>query len=159
MPALSNSYRIENFSPTPTNGLNKFWIVDNVIVVVDSQSTVFKESGILSYANKLEIQKIGSFSDLERNWDSYNAEELNSNTISKAIDIVKEIDILDEDVYFTSPGPNGEIMIQLKKESKEVELIIYEDRTKYITFVNNEFVKQGSFSLNILSEIIEWLNL
>lgn len=160
MTASSKSFRIPNYSSTPLNGLNQFWVIGNVVFSVDNQSTIFKESGSLSFINKQEIQRIRSFFQLEKNWDSYDSEKIDHEVISKAIDMVKDINALDEDVYFTAPGPNGEIMIQLKKENKEVEIIIYDSKIKYVSFVDNEFEKQGSFGdSDILPEIIRWLNI
>ena len=160
MTALSNSYRIQNYHAAPFTGLNNQYSTGgNMVISVNYQSTLIKEYGNLSYTNRLEIQKVKSFSELGKNWDSYDAEEISSEVINKAIDLIKEIDTFEEEVYFSSPGPNGEVMVQIKKEEKEVELIVYQNKLKYVTFNKNNFEKQGEFSSKILAEIVEWLNI
>ena len=159
MTALSSSFRINNNSTFPTTGLNKhFQYSYSEVNAVDNHSTIIKESGNISHTNKFEIQKLKSFSELEKNWDSYDAEKINERAILSAIKLVIEIDSLGEEVYFSSPGPNGEVMIQLKKNMKEVEFIIYQDKQMYVTFNNNDFEKQGEFSIELLADIILWLN-
>jgi len=160
MTVLSKSFRIPDFGLIPDARLNdQFFVSSNVFIVIDNLSTIFKTKGSLSLSNKQEIQKIRLFAELEENWDSYEAQRIATSVISRATRLVECIDSLDEDVYFTSPGPNGEIMVQLKKGLKEVEIILYEESSaKYVTFQDNKFKKQGVFSLRILPEIIEWIN-
>ncbi|MFT5780257.1 MAG: hypothetical protein ACI837_003218 [Crocinitomicaceae bacterium] len=160
MTALSNTYRIRSFDSSPTTGLNnQYSVMDNWLVVVDNQSLLFKAYDFISPVNRLEIQKVRSFAELEQNWDSYDAQKISPDAIAKSVDLIKEIDKLDEEIYFSSPGPNGEVMIQLKKAEKEVEIIQYANKSKYVTFSKEEFEKQGDFTLEILPEIIEWLNI
>ncbi len=160
MKALSNSFRIRNYGSEPSTGLNNQYRIKGAqTLVVDDQSTLLREYGYLSYVNRLEIQKLKSYSQLEDNWDSYGAQKITEDIINQAIDLVGAIDKLDEEVYFSSPGPNGEILIQIKKGEKEAELLLYRESSKYVTFDNAEFAKQGEFKTHILPEIIEWLNL
>ena len=157
---LSNTFRIQSHDVLPTTGLNKqFMIVGNLIIAVNSQSLLFKDYESISHANRLEIQKVKSFSALESGWDSYDSQIISDDVIAKSVDLINELDKLDEEVYFSSPGPNGEVMIQLKKEEKEVEIIQYAHKSKYVTFDKGVFGKQGDFSVNILPELIEWINL
>lgn len=158
MPALNNTYRIQNNGFLISSILNdNFTIVSNKLIF-RFPSTLFKESGEWSFTNKMEARKIISFAKLEKNWDGYNAEEISQIVIENALAIVSVINEHDEDVYFTSPGPNGEIMIQLKNEEREVEFIIYPAKSKFVKFTSNTFVSQGSFSISMLPEIINWLN-
>ena len=159
MTALNKTYKVSNYSQVPFSFLNGNFIAHPGPMIIDHQSILFKEKGQLSLTNKLEIQKVKSFTELEENWDSYGAQKVSEEVTENSILLIEAIDFLDEDVYFTSPGPNGEIMIQLKNEDKEVELIVYESKTKFVTFENNEFKKQGDFEANILPKIIEWLHL
>lgn len=160
MTALSNTYRIPSYDISPSNGLNnQFQILENLPITVDNQSLLIKSYDFISPVNRLEIQKVRAFAELEEGWDSYDAQTISDNVITQSVDLIKEIDKLDEDVYFSSPGPNGEIMIQLKKGEKEVEIIQYPDKSKYVTFSNGEFEKQGDLGIHILPEIIEWINI
>lgn len=161
MTALNNTYRIQNYDSIPKNKLNdQFGLDDDFVIFVDRfQSTLIKDAEDISFSNRLEIQKVKEFAQLERNWDSYDAKEISLSVINKSINLIEEINRFEEDIYFSSPGPNGEVMIQQKKNAKEVEFIIYTSKSKYVTFNNNEFEKQGEFSLYILPELIEWINI
>lgn len=160
MTVLNSTFRIKRFITSPSAGLNNLFGVEaNLVIAINNQSTRVKEYESISYPHRVEIQKIRSFSELEKNWDSYDAQEISSDVISQAVDLIKEIDKLDEEVYFSSPGPNGEVMVELKRKDKEVEIIIYKEKMKYVTFENGDFEKQGEFKIQILPEIIAWLNL
>lgn len=160
MTALSKTYKIPDNNSVPASYLSdSFVFKDSSVNNMYDQSTLFKIKGEISTINRFEIQNLRSFKNLEENWDSYEAEKISELVINNAISIVEKIDKFDEDVYFSSPGPNGEIMIQLKNYQKEVEIIVYSDRQKYVTFYESNFEKQGDFNINILSEIVEWLNM
>lgn len=160
MTVLSSPYRIKSSLISSSAGLNnQFMVEESHVNAVGNQSTRVKDYAFISYSNRLEIQKVRSFSDLEKDWDSYGAEVISDQVIVKAVGLIHEIDKLDEEVYFTSPGPNGEVMIQLKKNDREVEFILYPNKMKYVTFQDGEFKNQGDFQTEIISELIEWLNL
>ena len=159
MTVLSSNYSIHDFSQLPHSNLNHYYTFGDIPNMVDNQSTLLREGDRLSLTNKLEIQKIRTFKDLDENWDSYEAQRICQQVIDRSIEIIIKIDLFNENIYFTSPGPNGEIMIQLKTGSKEVEIIVYPGKIKLVTFENNEFSKQSDFSADNLLGVIEWLNL
>jgi len=111
----------------------------------------------LSSENRIEIAHVRSFAFLKKNWDSYGAASIDMVAVEKAVDFIKLVDKFDVNVYLTSPGPNGEVMVQLKDGSRETEFIFYSDKDKYVLFDNNEFVKQGPYTHAILPEMIQWL--
>jgi len=111
----------------------------------------------LSSENRIEINHVRSFASLKENWDSYGATTIDLVVVEKAVDFIKLVDKFDVNVYLTSPGPNGEVMVQLKEGSRETEFIFYSDKDKYVLFDNNEFVNQGPYAHTILPEMIDWL--
>jgi len=110
----------------------------------------------ISRANREEIANIKSFIQLRDNWDGYGAVSLSRDAMEQAIAFIHCLDKFDIDVYLSSPGPNGEVMVQLKIGRKEIEFIFYSDKSKYVLFSNNEFQSQGIYTAGLLSEIIEW---
>ena len=112
----------------------------------------------LSLANRMEIVNIKSFAQLTANWDGYDAATVNPVAIEKAVSFIHEINNFDIDVYLSSPGPNGEIMVQLKCNRHELECIFYEDKSKYVLFNNNSFENQGEYDPTILPDLLAWLN-
>ncbi|MCU0355881.1 MAG: hypothetical protein MUD08_19465 [Cytophagales bacterium] len=121
--------------------------------------TLIHKQAELSRANTLEIEKVKGFLSLTDNWDSYGAAIVSTTAVEKAVDFIRNLSKRRENVYFSSPGPNGEVMVQLKKNNKEIEVIFYENKSRYVTFFNNNFSKQGDYSDQILSDLVEWLNI
>lgn len=161
MTALSNVYTIRDYNSSLSSGAlltNDKFVIVRLVAVVDNQSTLVKRD-VLSGANRLELQKIKDFVNLEEDWDSYDAIRISPVAIEKAQNLIKSSSRFNEDVYFSSPGPNGEVMVQLRKGTKEIEFIFYEASDKFVTFHNNEFSKQGKYSEAILPDLIEWLNM
>lgn len=122
-----------------------------------TNAITIKSVDTISFINKTELQNVRSFRNLKENWDSYDAVLVNELSIEKAINFIKEVDGFDRDVYLTSPGPNGEVMVQLKNDHKEIEFIFYPEKDKYVLFDNNKFISQSYFEKDLLFELIEWL--
>lgn len=111
----------------------------------------------ITEVNKLIIGQIRNFGNLVENWDEDGALKIPSESINRAIHWVKLINIFDQNVYFCSPGPNKEILLLLKSENREVELIIYPDREKIVKFDSEEFVEQDNLLPENFISVIDWL--
>ncbi len=122
-----------------------------------ANAITIKSAEPISFVNKTELHNIRSFRNLKENWDSYDAVPVDELSIEKAISFIKEVDGFDRDVYLTSPGPNGEVMVQLKNDHKEIEFIFYPEKDKYVLFDNNKFISQSNFKKELLVELMEWL--
>lgn len=112
----------------------------------------------LSNSNLLEIANIKSFAQLTANWDGYDAATVNPVAIEKAVSFIHEINNFDIDVYLSSPGPNGEVMVQLKHNSREIECVFYEEKSKYVLFSSKGFESQGDYSPAVLHDLVAWLS-
>ena len=76
MTALSTTFRIQSYVALPATELNnQFMIEGDLVISVNNQSLLLKEFESISHTNRLEIQKVRSFSELESGWDSYDAQE------------------------------------------------------------------------------------
>lgn len=124
--------------------------------LVHTLTTRPKES--ISLENQSEINNVKGFRNLKENWDSYGAIPVDEVSIEKTIEFIKAVDLFDVDVYLTSPGPNGEVMAQLKNRQKEIEFIFYPEKEKFVKFCENDFIEQGNYKDLDLSEFINWLD-
>lgn len=99
----------------------------------------------LSVDAKKTISKLQSFKELVTHWDSYGTIKPSEKTISEAISFVKQLDDLNIFVYFTAPGPSGEIVIELKNNQKEVEIFFNPENSNEVYFYkNNECLHEGT---------------
>ncbi|MBX7216654.1 MAG: hypothetical protein K1X90_06740 [Candidatus Kapabacteria bacterium] len=100
-------------------------------------ATIHKET-ISGNAWKV-MESLHSFRQLEENWDSYGAAKPSEKAISKAINLVKQLDKAGKAVYFVAPGPNGEIVVELRLGEYSVEIYFDEEgRGEYKRFKNGE---------------------
>lgn len=120
--------------------------------------TTLRHDGVKSKVNLAEIARIYEFQRLPQDWDSYGAAPIQPQAAADAIDCIKQLDVYGMDVYQASPGPNGEIMLQMKEGIREIEFLFYGQNSKYVTFLGNEYSSQGEFLLGILPELLTWLN-
>lgn len=97
----------------------------------------------LSERAKSQIAKLYSFQFLERNWDGYNALPPSNSAIAEASRIARQLDELGKEIYFTAPGPDGEILIEVRTTGKEIEFYFNADGT------NEVYIYEG---VNLLSE-------
>ena len=121
-------------------------------------SICLMEQNKISYKNGKEINKIQSFSSLDKNWDSYDATKISEEVINNSVHLIEKLDQFDQDIYFTAPGPNGEISVELKRGNKNAEILIYpKKKYKYVFFEGSNFKDQGTLHFNKIPEIIQWL--
>lgn len=123
----------------------------------DLSNTTVRHITDISSSNLLEISKIKNYLKLEPNWDSYGAIAIPEQSVEKALAFMAAIDKYNIDVYITSPGPNGEILVHLKSKKKEIEFLFYAQKAKYVLFDSNEYESQGNYTHEILNELINWL--
>ena len=119
-------------------------------------STVYFEERELLEETIDAIGKLKSFSKLQENWDSYGALPPQQDTIEHAVSFVKALDRGGEPVYFTAPGPNGEILVELKKGNRTVEVTFEEDNhIKGALFIENGCIEEDANFDD--GKILQWL--
>ncbi len=155
------SFKITGFNSDffETNSiLDDFVITDNVFPNIERGSIIFNIKGELSTDNVAIIGQIKAMRLLKDDWDETGALSIPSEVIERSIDIVKLINNrFDLNVYLASPGPNKEVLLILKAENREIELIIYPDREKYVKFENMNFIEQGNIDNQKFHSLLEWL--
>lgn len=131
--------------------------VKNYALQFNSSSSCIGQRS-LSRRNNFEITRIKTFTELESGWDSYNSDKITKQVINRTIKYIEEINDYNQDIYFSSPGPNGEISIELKHGEKNAEILIYPDnKTKYVFFEGNNFKMQGDAPIKKIGQIIQSL--
>ena len=106
-------------------------------------------SPFLSEPAKQLVNKIKGFRILEKNWDSYGAVPPTPPVIEEAIRFVKKADTNLLPFYFTSPGPNGELLIEFRKGNREAAAYFNPDGpTELILTENNQITLEGSLEEN-----------
>ena len=109
--------------------------------------------------NQQKLAEIAAYQHLTDNWDEDGAVAPDHQTIVIAIDIALLLTAQGQPIYHTSPGPVGEIMINLRDGSKSVELLIYpNDRRKIVCISPDETPWQGVLTPETLRQTLQWLN-
>jgi len=123
-----------------------------------SSITIAREysTGLNSRINKL----LDEFNDLQDNWDEDDAISPSKKAINRAKYITSLLENHGQAIYHTTPGPNGEIMLDIRNNvnSKSVEIIFYHNREFALQFSPEEKPTQFDFNVNILPELLNWLN-
>ena len=117
-----------------------------------------KSNSLNISANAQPLRKLKSFLNLEENWDSYGAVPIIENCVYDALDFVRRLDEKYQEVYFVAPGPNGEVLVELKAEKRSIEVIFDEGNVAYAKYENGDVVDEGTYGPGDLdSQLVSWL--
>jgi hypothetical protein len=100
---------------------------------------------------------IGDFSELKVNWDGEGSNAPSNTSLEKAIELISILDDKEISIFHASPGPNGEIMIDIRNEMKSIEIIFYSDRSISVIFPEDGAPIQQAFDFSDLSNLLDWL--
>jgi hypothetical protein len=96
---------------------------------------------------------------LPNNWDEDDSLAPSKDGIVIAKAIIHLMNSIGQQIYHITPGPNGEVMLDFRTNTKSFEIIIYSDKMKYVKFPEKGDPEQGEFSPELLyTELIAWLN-
>ena len=136
---LSN-YTVSQYTVRPPSSI--------VIVQWETLSEVARET----------LGKIKTFYNLRENWDSYGAEPPSKAALQNAFSFVKSVDKQRLPIFFTAPGPNGEVLVELKQGDKSIEVTFEADGTSsYAKFEGVECVDENNLSDQNLYSLTTWL--
>ena len=110
--------------------------------------------------NKRIFELIDKFATLENNWDGDNALAPSKNTINRIIEIANTIDAKGVNIYHTSAGANGEILLDIRNiQDKErgIKIIIYDEREVVVKFQMKRYMKQEDFNFENIDELLQWV--
>lgn len=134
----------------------EFNILENLNPI---SSTTYGDIIILSPNNAIHIYSIYSYSNLQENWDSYTAKKPNDAAIVKAINfIITELNVREQEVFFTAPTADGDILVELKHNNANLEFIFSGDvEDKIIASCNEDFHAEEALNETTLHSYLKWL--
>jgi hypothetical protein len=117
-----------------------------------------KDTDMLA-TNRQHLSAIMSYQHLTDNWDADGAIAPIHQTVLAALDLGLLLTVTGQPIYHTSPGPVGEIMINLRNGDKAAELLAYPmGRNKFVRIGPGETPQQGPLTPDSLRETLNWLN-
>ena len=110
--------------------------------------------------NSRILKLLEEFSLLTDNWDEDDALAPKLKVIDNAKYLTKLLEKHGQPIYHTAPGPNGEIMLDIRNEfyKRSLEVIIYQNRTVVVVFPEKGSPVQSDFDLTRLPDLLSWLN-
>jgi len=121
-------------------------------------STIFASSRKPDKGINELISKLMDMEALEYNWDSYGAVAPEKNCIYKAIKFIVSNAQYALPFYFTAPGVNGEVMVELKNGNRSAEIFFNPDNTNELfLFDNSECTFDGELEKDF-SKLMDFLN-
>ena len=110
-------------------------------------------------SNRQHLTAIISYQHLINGWDEDGAIAPVHQTVLSALDIALLLTVTGQPIYHTSPGPVGEVMINLRNGTKSAELLAYPGgRNKFVRIESDEIPQQGVLTPESLRETLQWLN-
>ena len=116
---------------------------------------IYSHTPPLSNAAMKAASKILGFRNFADNWDSYGAEKPSENAIVNALSFIRVIDAHGIPVYFTAPGPNGEIVVELRKGNYEAEVYFNADNSNEILIYEGDTCISEGMLDHLLPQILE----
>ncbi len=158
MPAL-----IDNYTPlgyvTETHPR-----VVNVCYTTDIHRPI-SSSTIVSFSSEKGINQrilnlLNEYKQLSDNWDEDGAMAPNGSAINFAFFLTKALERHGQAIFHAAPGPNGEIMLDIRnsKNSKSLEIIFYADRAVSVFFPEDGKPTQQPFDFQNLPQLLQGLN-
>jgi hypothetical protein len=157
MPALINNYT----TTQPTVACQQ----NTVIVRYLHQNLPINNSIIISWENQIGLNNkilklLDDYSLLRDNWDEEGGIAPTNNVIKKAKFIAAVLEKHGQPIFHAAPGPNGEIMLDLRnnKKSRSLELIFYPHKTVSVLFPEEGKPTQHIFDDQKLPNLLQWVN-
>lgn len=121
-------------------------------------STIFSSSRRNPKGINELISKLMDMEIMEDNWDSYGAVAPQKSCIRKAIKFILSNAQYALPFYFTAPGVNGEVLVELKNNSRSAEIFFNPDNTtEILLFEKSECVFEGDVDKDF-STLMDFLN-
>lgn len=116
---------------------------------------IYSPTPPLSNAAMKAASKILSFRNFADNWDSYGAEKPSERAIVNALSFIRVVDANGIPVYFTAPGPNGEIVVELRKGNYEAEVYFHANNSnEVLIYEGDTCISEGMLDY-LLPQILE----
>ncbi|TVM03632.1 MAG: hypothetical protein CV087_04220 [Candidatus Brocadia sp. WS118] len=123
----------------------------NTSIVID----IYSDTPPLSNAAIKTASKILGFRNFADNWDSYGAEKPSESAIVNALSFIRVIDAHGIPACFTAPGPNGEIVVELRKGNYEAEVYFNADNSNEVLIYEGDACISEGMLDHLLPRILE----
>jgi len=155
MPALAERTKIktETGNISSTTGLNFYSGCTGAYIFlwnspIDVNTSMFASGSIqiqtqcyipeLSSKAKATLHRLYSFKQLKLNWDGNGALVPEEEVIQTAANFLFLLDEYDLPIYFTAPGPNGEIVLEYKNDQNSAEVFFERDNFSEMLLYNGD---------------------
>lgn len=124
-----------------------------------SNSTILDFDSYFSINFRIKLL-LSEFNNLQNDWDEDGAIAPHKNAIAQAEYLTSLLERHGQSIYHTAPGPNGEIMMDIRNNDfeKSMEIILYKDKEILVQFPKTGKPEQKPFQINDLPEYLSWLN-
>lgn len=114
--------------------------------------------GDVSENNIGHIKTIQSFTLLNKNWDSYNAEKPSFEAILKAISFSLWLSQRSVEIFFTAPIADGDILVELKNENANIEFVFSKNNSdKVLAWCDGDLMQEAPLNETTQNSYLKWL--
>lgn len=154
MPASTNNYTAHE--PTLPLIAKKQYYMEGM----RSSSSIVIAGGKPRIELNSRIHKLlDEYSLLKNNWDDDGALAFDSKVIQRARNLVILLEGYSQRIFHCAPGPNGEIMLDIRNNSnnKSIEILLYPNRSVAVSFPEQGRPIQEDFNIDALPHLLTWL--
>lgn len=110
--------------------------------------------------NQRILNLLKAYAQLPDNWDEDDAIAPDQTAIKQAFFLTYVLEKHGQPIFHAAPGPNGEIMLDIRNraKTKSLEIIFYPDRAISILFPEDRKPTQAAFDFEKLPQLLQWLN-
>ena len=110
--------------------------------------------------NSKIMHLLNEYATLQDNWDEDGAKSPTLEAIINAKSITTLLTKHGQQIFHTAPGPNGEIMMDVRNKNKNrsIEIILYQQKSIAVLFPEQGNAAQQNFNTSDLPVLLNWLN-
>lgn len=120
---------------------------------------------IVSFSDEVGVNQrilhlLQEYAQLQDNWDEEDALAPDQIAIQNAFFLTRVLEKHGQPIFHAAPGPNGEIMLDIRDrfKTKSLEIIFYPDRAISVLFPEDRKPTQAAFEFEKLPQLLQWLN-
>jgi hypothetical protein len=146
----SAQQKVVDFKEATISGMTRHYYLalEEIPSLGDNSSVLTKEQfyPTLSSEARAALSRLERFTRFTDNWDTYGAKAPSGFAIKNARQFIRRVDHDSISVYFTSPGVNGEIMVEFKGNSAKAAEVYFnpDNSNEILLFENNECIDEGN---------------
>jgi hypothetical protein len=158
MQVLISNYSLSTIPTTYSTAINQEYA--SVVSERLTESVTVANVEITSLNNRI-FSLLAEYGQLPEGWDGDDAARPDQSALHMAWYISLILERSGQKIFHAAPGPQGEIMVDLRSVDSErsIEILLYpKERFVYVTFSQNDRSHQGQFNISLLPTLLEWLN-